>query len=93
MKNFLGTFGVIAASFAAATTASATPVTSPTASTTEQAIAPAVDGNKFKAANESGDLMNFTLKRAGVNGPMFADHESHASHASHASHRSHFSSY
>jgi hypothetical protein len=92
MKNFLGTFSVIAASFAAATTASATPATSPTRSTTAQ-VAPAVDGNKFKAANESGDLMNFTLKRVGVNGPMFADHESHASHASHASHRSHFSGY
>jgi hypothetical protein len=78
------TFAAIAASFTAATTASATPVTSPTISTTEQA--PAIDGNNFQAADESGDLMNFTLKRVGVDGPMFADHQSHASHASHRSH-------
>jgi hypothetical protein len=90
MKTFLGKFGVIAASFAA-TAASATAATAPAIQTIEQIDASLVDANKFQAANESGDLMNFTLRRAGANGPLFAQHESHASHASHASHHSHYS--
>jgi len=90
LKSFLGKFGVIAASFVA-TAVCASPAVSAATPTIEQADASAVEGTKFTAATESGDLMNFTLKRVGANGPLFAEHESHASHSSHASHRSHYS--
>jgi hypothetical protein len=96
MKKFLTAFGVIAASFAAAHTASATaPASSipqPAATQANSAVTQVDPSGRVTVRDGAGDLFNFVLKRSGDTGVMMAEHESHASHGSHGSHRSHYSS-